>query len=383
MFAVWLTQVLESSSMCDVSILVNREHWAMEDLPRKWPHPVQVYRIPFFMPGTPLRRLTNSCLKNRRLRAGGELVADFFSLIFSPFIILYLAAFLRGKGIDQLYSHTGGWPSGQLGRWMLVAAWIAGIKKRVIVIHNYPMRRTGFFWGVLFRPIFWSQKLFVEAAATSIVTVSDSVKEVLERDVFTRKVSRIYNGIPLENKPVEGPEPAWRRTMPTVGFVGALYPLKGPHVLIEAFQQVEKKCELALLGPVDIEYGQFLQIEANKCKNKVTFLGYHSNVDSFLSKIDVLVVPSVAYESFGMVILEAMKHHKPVICSDFGGMKEIVVHGETGLVVPAADATKLAVAIQSLIDQPERMLAMGEAGYSRLVSSFSGKSMAQNYLALS
>ena len=102
-------------------------------------------------------------------------------------------------------------------------------------------------------------------------------------------------------------------------------------------------------------------------------------VDAFMQKIDILVVPSIAYESFGMVILEAMKHKKAVICSDFGGMKEVVETGVTGLVVPAGDDLALANAISILLSDGDLRYRMGSAGYERFNELFTSEKMAFQY----
>jgi glycosyltransferase involved in cell wall biosynthesis len=111
----------------------------------------------------------------------------------------------------------------------------------------------------------------------------------------------------------------------------------------------------------------------------VSFLGFHHDVDSFMARVDFLVVPSIAFESFGMVILEAMKHRKAVICTDFGGMKEVVQDGVTGLVVPAGDALALSKAMARLVADAGLRRQMGEGGYRRLNDRFTAEKMADQY----
>jgi teichuronic acid biosynthesis glycosyltransferase TuaC len=223
----------------------------------------------------------------------------------------------------------------------------------------------------------------IEKCATSIVTVSDSVKASLESEVFKRPVIRIHNGIQLSSLVPGSLSYAshldWHPSGLIVGFVGALYPLKGPHVLLDAFRLVDAPCELALLGPADQEYLKSLQERARLCGNKVSFLGFHDSVDWFMERIDFLVVPSIAFESFGMVILEAMKHKKSVICTDFGGMKEVVEDGVTGLVVPAGDALALSKAIMTLLADADVRRQMGDAGFRRLNELFTSEKMVEQY----
>lgn len=84
----------------------------------------------------------------------------------------------------------------------------------------------------------------------------------------------------------------------------------------------------------------------------------------------VFAMPS-QQEGFGLVFLEAMAHGKPVIAADSAATPEVVVHGETGLLVPYGDRDNLAAAIVALASDPKRARAMGERGRERLLQLFS------------
>ncbi len=98
----------------------------------------------------------------------------------------------------------------------------------------------------------------------------------------------------------------------------------------------------------------------------VRFLGRVPDEDLYrlYAGCDVLVAPS-RYESFGLILLEAMQFAKPVIASATGGMAEIVEDGETGLLVPPGDAAALARAIEDLVSSGERRSRLGAAGRER------------------
>ena len=101
----------------------------------------------------------------------------------------------------------------------------------------------------------------------------------------------------------------------------------------------------------------------------VRFLGFVSPVQTAIENAAIVVVPSLG-EGFGMVALEAMERSRPVIASAVGGLPEIVVDGETGLVVPPGDAEALAEAMVALASDLPRAAAMGEAGRRRAIESF-------------
>ena len=84
----------------------------------------------------------------------------------------------------------------------------------------------------------------------------------------------------------------------------------------------------------------------------------------------VVVHASVAPEPFGMVVLEAMAQRKPVIGSRAGGVVEMVVEGKTGYTFPPGDHVELARRLIELLGNPSLAAQMGDAGYQRLLDSF-------------
>lgn len=99
------------------------------------------------------------------------------------------------------------------------------------------------------------------------------------------------------------------------------------------------------------------------------FAGYSSNVGDEMSRAAVVVVPSTTAtgvsEGFNITALEAMARGRPVVASSVGGLPEVVVDGQTGLLVPAGDIKALAVAMRRMIDDPALARQMGENGRRR------------------
>jgi glycosyltransferase involved in cell wall biosynthesis len=119
------------------------------------------------------------------------------------------------------------------------------------------------------------------------------------------------------------------------GFIGRLAPMKGPHILVEAFVQAFRVGEAKLLLYGSLEKDpQFLQrLRALTGGRKdIEFRGTYTHADSgrVFSEIDVLVVPSL-WHDYPLVIGEAFAARTPVIASDFGGMSEFVRDGVDGL----------------------------------------------------
>ncbi len=145
-------------------------------------------------------------------------------------------------------------------------------------------------------------------------------------------------------------------------FVGQLSEEKGAHVLIEAARKTGLRVRIAGDGPAR----QALQGQAGAMTN-VEFLGAlsHERVLSYMRKATAVVVPSVWFEPFGMVAIEPQGLGTPVIVSRTGGLSELVVHGQTGLLVPPNDVDALAMAMQRLADDPREAKRLGQLGQRR------------------
>ena len=158
---------------------------------------------------------------------------------------------------------------------------------------------------------------------------------------------------------------------PHVGVFGVLEPRKAQHVLLEAAAAIAAEFPSAhfwLVGPAAQKdkqaYADRLQAMAGAepLRGRVTLAGFQADMIGWLSAMDLVVQPSVAYESFGMSLAEALTLGRPVIAARTGGMPEVVAAGTTGLIVPPGDAPALAEALRELLRSPEQRLAFGAQG---------------------
>ena len=100
-----------------------------------------------------------------------------------------------------------------------------------------------------------------------------------------------------------------------------------------------------------------------------------------MAALNVLAIAS-RWEGFGLVTLEAMQAGVAVVASRVSALPEIVLDGETGLLVPAANAAKLAAALLALLQDPQRAMQLGENGRLRAAQLFTVKQMAVQHAAL-
>jgi glycosyltransferase involved in cell wall biosynthesis len=215
----------------------------------------------------------------------------------------------------------------------------------------------------------------------AIVAVSDATRaSLLAQGYPASRVVTIHNGI----EPVEPAEPVRLAEGPTVLEVARLAEVKGQRTLLRALAQLDAS---AVLAGRDIEaggaYEQELRAEAERLgvAGRVVFAGLRDDVPGLLAGCDVFCLPSTM-EGLPLVVLEAMAQGRPVVATAVGGTPELVVDGETGLLVPPDDVDALARALGRLLAEPELARRMGEDGRARVREHYSAASAAERVLAL-
>ena len=242
-----------------------------------------------------------------------------------------------------------------------LAGTIARVPLRLSTKHGFNEFREGRFFGIADRT--------VGSLAHVHIAISQGLAHYLaDTEGFDEENFEIVHyGITARDgvQPYAGKEPR-------LLCIGRLIPIKGHLVLLRALAQARARVpgvvlDVAGRGPLEPALKSFareLGIE-----DAVRFLGFVSPIQKAVEQAAIVVVPSLG-EGFGMVALEAMERARPVIASAVGGLPEIVVDGETGLVVEPGDAEALADAIVSLAGDLGRAAAMGRAGRERALAEF-------------
>jgi teichuronic acid biosynthesis glycosyltransferase TuaC len=382
---VWSSFARNLPDNFDCTILLNFEHWMNDDLSivadsinkRKLKIPIfsSIYYI--------VKKKFNPQRKSSKFII--YLISKIIEPIQHIIIFLFLVYLFKRNKYAVIYSHNGGWPGGSICRYIILAAYLTRVPTRVLVIHSHPVNSS----IIVIRLLNKLKAKILSFASTNIVTVSESVKEKLIFEFKESKISVIYNGfdkINYNSKNLLNSDLniTRERSTLTIGFLGALYYHKGAHILIESSKYMKnlRKVNFLLGGPKSEEYKNYLMKISIKTNHKIIFLDYVYNVQEFYRNIDMLIVPSISYESFGMVILEAMYNKLPVICSNFGGMKEIVVDEVTGLIFENENSLHLAQCIDFLESNPKVSSYYGKNGYDRLASNFDVKFMVEKYINL-
>ncbi|MBI2190796.1 MAG: glycosyltransferase [Planctomycetes bacterium] len=161
-------------------------------------------------------------------------------------------------------------------------------------------------------------------------------------------------------------------TAPLLVSVGRLERQKGTRYLIEAMAQVRDRFPEAILvlvgsGPDEAELkarARNLAVDA-----RIRFVGWRPDVPRVLVDADLFILASL-WEGMPNVVLEAMAARCAVVASSVGGCPDLVVPSQTGVLVPPGQSDALAGAIRDLLEQPETLKAMGEAGRRRAEVEF-------------
>lgn len=111
------------------------------------------------------------------------------------------------------------------------------------------------------------------------------------------------------------------------------------------------------------------QVSRLGLQDQVCFLGYQADPNPYYSLMDIFCVPSLQ-EGFGMVAVEAMLHRLPVIATNVGGLKDIVVNGSTGYLIPPQNSVELAAQLKLLIQDSVLRKELGNSGYLRATANF-------------
>jgi glycosyltransferase involved in cell wall biosynthesis len=218
-----------------------------------------------------------------------------------------------------------------------------------------------------------------------LVAVSTSERTELARlaCVAPHKLVAVECGIdPAEvRRAAAAPPPCALPRGPLVVAVGRLSEQKNPLLLVRAAESCARAvpdAHFVWVGDGDLRPDVEDAIAKAGLRDRWTITGWLANPHPILSRASVFVLPS-RYESFGYVTLEAMVLGRPVVATDVAGSRDLVVHGETGLLVREGDAEALAGAITTVLREPSTAARFGAAGSAR-ATLFSRDGMSQKML---
>lgn len=249
----------------------------------------------------------------------------------------------------------------------------------------------------------WIEKTAIEMA-DAVIAVSEETKvDVLKHfNVDEKKIQVIYNGINLEEYKKVASKKVLEKydidpELPFVLFVGRITKQKGIIHLVNAIKHIDSNTQIVLCAgaPDTPAIAREMEVAVSKVheqRKNVIWIAEMLDKPSVIelySHAAVFCCPSI-YEPFGIINIEAMACHCPVVASAVGGIKEVVIPGETGLLIsidqqkeapfepvdPEKFAQDLANGINKLVRDPQLRSVMGEKSRKRVEDYFDWKSIA-------
>ena len=315
---------------------------------------------------------------------------------------------MAGAATDADLVHCHTWYSMMAGLWMKI---LYGIPLAITIHSLEPLRP----WKVEqlgrgYQLSSWIERTAVQSADAVIAVSEGTRKEVLDcyPAVEPSRVKVVYNGVDPDVFRRRDPGPVLEkygvpRDKPYLLFVGRITRQKGVLHLVRALTQVDARLQAVLCAgaPDTPEIGKEMEALVKDLQRKrpgvywIRDMVSVSDLVGFYSGAALFVCPSI-YEPFGIINLEAMACNCPVVASRVGGIPEVVVDGETGILVPFETkgppdfepgdpmrfARDIAAAINLLFASEPLRRRMGDAGRARVEEKFSWRSIAEQTLKL-
>jgi glycosyltransferase involved in cell wall biosynthesis len=291
--------------------------------------------------------------------------------------VLKLRDIIRDQRPHILHTHTA--KAGALGR---SAAILAGHAKPSVVVHTFHGHVLRGYFNPAVTNVFRILERDLARQTDALIAVSPQVRDdLIELGVAPPgKIAVIRLGLDLEARLAA---PADARTSLRdaigvgaetflVGWLGRMTEIKRAGVLLRAFKQLRERVpDSALLLVGDGPLRRDLEATASELGilDACRFVGYREDVGTVYAAVDAVALTS-ANEGTPVSIIEAQAAGVPVVSTDVGGVRDVVVDGETGFLVPAEQATRVAGALVELARDSKLRDELGAAGRARVVGRY-------------
>jgi PEP-CTERM/exosortase A-associated glycosyltransferase len=232
--------------------------------------------------------------------------------------------------------------------------------------------------------------------ADCIITISEGLKnDIILRDVDKDKIYVVPNGVDTDKfVPIKRDERLVVKhdlaESAVVGYIGSIRRLEGIEYLIKAMSNVLKtnnNAKLLLIGGGESEYIEELKTLSKDLgiAKKILFIDgvSHNEILNYYSLVDIMVIPRIRKRVTELVTpikpLEAMAMEKLVICSDVGGLMELITDNETGILFEAEDAFELSNKINHFIENEDKRNKIGKTARKYVVAERNWKNITRKY----
>jgi len=259
---------------------------------------------------------------------------------------------------------------------------------RPLLVHTFHGHVLNSYFGAAAERSFIEVERWLARRTDLLIAVSDAVRdELLQLRVGSPDQYRVIPlGLDLDGL-MRGQQPGKLRGMfhlgpdtALVGYIGRLVPIKDLPTLFAAIKQL-KDCHLAVIG--DGEERMRLERLSSELgiSHRVHFTGWLSDMGSALADIDVVALAS-RNEGTPVALIEAAAAGRPVVATDVGGVRSVVLDGRSGYLVPRDDPGAIANSLERLLADADLRRSMGEVGRYEVAPQFSAERLVNDIRSL-
>lgn len=287
--------------------------------------------------------------------------------------LLNLIRLIRREQPDIVHTHTA--KAGTLGR---LAAKLTGVR---VVIHTFHGHVFHSYFGYLRTKFFlWLERLLAKFTDIIITVGEQQRNEIIGyRIAEPEKVVSIPLGLDLKPFVTADVNPQQLRrelNLPPetllVGIVARLVPIKNHLCFLKAVEIIAHRLDnvrFLIIGDGELRGSLERKTRELNLESRVIFMGFQHSLTKIYAGLDVITLSSFN-EGLPVALIEAMAAGTPVVSTDVGGVRDLILDGDNGLLVPSNDHRALADAIHYLLTKPERRKMMGEAGRRKAYPQF-------------
>lgn len=317
-----------------------------------------------------------------RINSAFENYCKQYNLIYlsAPFISQYdfytawqIKNYCKRNVIDLVHLHSAN------AHGLAILAVLLGNKTSMILSRRviFPIKQNWF-----------SRYKYNHSYIKKIICVSDAVKEIIRREINDKnKCITIYDGINLSkfsrthNSYLRAHYNLSNSTI-LIGNIAALSADKGLFTFIDSAKILINEglnAKFFIIGTGELQGNLQNYISQHQLNHSVFLTGFLSDMPHIIPELDIVVMSSEK-EGLGSSLLDAMACGTPVIATATGGIPEIVIHEQTGLLAPVGDATAIANQIKKILDNPSLKQRLIHNAFQHLQNHFTIEKMGENTL---
>jgi len=301
-------------------------------------------------------------------------------------VLILRRLFLRIKP-DIVHVNSGGFPPTMSAKAALIASYLCGVKKTILVVNNLAKEYDNFS-RILDYPV----DRFIARKVDYFITGSNAAANKLKKVLLLedQKILNIHNGVnlrnPKENKVETNKRLDIKKGLKVFGVIALLIPRKGHKVLIDAIELIVQSSKTNFIvliegsGPLREELEVI--INSKKLTQFCRFIGNEDNIADFITAVDCIILPSIEDEDFPNVILESMGLGKVIVASNLAGIPEQIIDKKTGFLFTPGDSRNLANIMIDIIFENIDIDSISSASRKRFENNFTAKLSVKKYIDL-